>query len=309
MKNRLSKLIVALSLILATVFCCFSVSGCKEDEQGVKTYTHEQIVSRFSTSAVTITVGNKEGTGIVLKSSGGEAIIATCYHLSGYDATALKVYDGAHDYENIETLGYDIKFDLAFFKVNAWQGKEGIDYISGGYFTDEKKPTMGKQVTVIGNAFGDGISAFDGIVSLSETVQLIEGYYKPLVRVTAPITAGCSGCPVFDDEGKLLGMGQGIKTGVENASFVFPASIMIEMAKKVLANPKNDPIERADISFKTYFSTESDYIATLVVGQEEYDYYASGKIKLDGAEVEITLDGEPTADTLTAKVNAFLKKN
>lgn len=310
MRKILTKLITTLTLIILACFCCFSVLGCKGKEETPKTYSHEQIFAEFGKYAVTVQSGDSEGTGIILKASNGEAIMATCYHVSGYDASTLKVNLGDENFKDCvaETIGYDKRFDLAFFRLTSVNFSTEIDFLSGkNVLSDDKIAPIGKEVTVIGNAFGDGISAFDGIVSLPETVELVEGYYKPLVRVTAPVNGGCSGAPVFDSDGNLIGMGQGIRANGEGASYVLPASIMITLANRAVQNPKNAEIERERISFdKQDDRLFADAVIALITVNDKTYYYSKNSLTLNGAKVTLTVGEKQAPNTLAGVTNAFL---
>lgn len=309
MKNAAKKLITLVLTLIVTVGCGSLLIGCDGEERKAK-YSHEEIAATYSSYAVEISSGDKEGTGIILKADGTEAIIATCYHVTGYDASAVKIRFAGDEkpinYE-IATIGYDKRFDLAFFKVsNAFTSRE-IDFLSGErVFGDESILPLGRAVTVLGNAFGSGISVFDGIVSLPETVELIEGYCKPLTRITAAVNPGSSGAPVFDDEGNLIGIGQGIDTSCEDASYILPSSVMLTLAKKAVSNPKNGDIERADVRFeKSDERIDGSYaLAKITTGGDTY-YYSTGKLTLNGAKVVLSC-GEKKSATLSGVTSALI---
>lgn len=314
MKMKTKKLISLLLALLTIGLCSFSLAACGEsDEKDASVaYTHEELAGMYTSYAVEIIAGSKEGTGIVLRADGSEAIIATCYHVTGYDASKVTMRFSGDvepvDYE-IETIGYDKGFDLAFFKVKNAFTSRSIDFLRGERVLDDSKPVgMGKAVTVIGNAFGDGISAFDGIVSLPETVELIEGYYKPLIRITAAVNSGSSGAPVFDDEGNLIGMGQGRRADGEGAGYILPASIMIKLASYAAETPRNAELDRAAIRFeKNDARLSGSYaVAKINVGESSY-YYSPGTLTLNGAEVRLEVNGSPANMTLAGVTNAFLE--
>lgn len=253
MKSAKFKSIVVFFVCALTLLFACACDG-KQDEGKTETVkpTEAEIFATFQNNIVEI-IGNGEtygvGTGFIYtKAEDGYVYVVTCFHLTGYDpntvyfsfATGNKLISGK---ENVQTAGYDRQMDLAVFKVKY-----------DGAFIDlaNLKPgsnTIGEKVLAIGSVDGKGVGAYDGIISYNDDVELLSGYIKPLIRVTAAINPGMSGSPVIDSSGNLVGMALGRNRGTsesprENMGYLLPEKILSSLVKKAIANPKNDDISR-----------------------------------------------------------------
>ncbi len=86
-------------------------------------------------------------------------------------------------------------------------------------------PKPGERLVVIGSPLGLDQSVSDGIVS---AVRDVEGY-GTVIQITAPISAGSSGSPVVDMDGRVLGVATFLLVGGQNLNFAIPASRISEM--------------------------------------------------------------------------------
>jgi serine protease Do len=152
----------------------------------------------------------------------------------GYIATNRHVVDGAFDV--IVTLsdgtrlsgnvvGKGRKYDLALIKVNVRKPLTPV------VFADSLKLKVGDSLVVVGNPYGLGISASSGIVSaLGRNLRLTN--FDRFIQTDAAINHGNSGGPVFDMEGKVVGMSTALYTGGAGQGgsigigFAIPSSIV-----------------------------------------------------------------------------------
>jgi tetratricopeptide (TPR) repeat protein len=80
-------------------------------------------------------------------------------------------------------------------------------------------PDVGERVFVIGTPLGYGQTVSDGIVS---AVRNIEPYGQ-VIQITAPISPGSSGSPVFNMRGEVIGVAISQVVDGQNLNFAIPA--------------------------------------------------------------------------------------
>lgn len=272
-KNRIFAVII--SVIIALTASLLSACDNGEVTPPPAETDFSSIFALYADNVTEIAVGNTYGTGFVISCDGESADIATCYHVAGSDPAAVRFkFNGENNFvggtENVTLLGYDVKFDVAFYRVQKpgckarnllTPAENSVEGLKSGISPE------GTKVIAMGNSMGRGIAAFDGIVSVSEEIELFGGYYKPLLRVTAALNGGSSGAPVIDESGKVIGMGVGRhKSSVDGAgnvtvvtdmNYVTPAEIVLALYKKAVSSDKAE-IVRPDVSFSRGYVTEDN---------------------------------------------------
>jgi S1-C subfamily serine protease len=89
-------------------------------------------------------------------------------------------------------------------------------------------PEIGENITVIGNPEGLKNSLSTGIVA---GIREIGG--NKWVQITAPVSPGSSGSPVFDSKGRLLGLATMMLLDGQNLNFATPVrQVEADVAKK-----------------------------------------------------------------------------
>lgn len=191
--------------------------------------------------------GDEFGTGFVYTVRDGAPVLVTALHVVGadFDPAILSVrFYGETDYAVstedapvAELLGYDETYDVAVLRLLSAPDRDfadlGADRVSG--------PEPGSVTLCIGNAGGGGLYASDGIVSAAERVMSVDGRYLAVTATTSAVNAGCSGGPVVDLSGRLVGMGfaqqltlDGSDRPVQDMNFMIPAEIVDAVCSLVL---------------------------------------------------------------------------
>lgn len=120
-----------------------------------------------------------------------------------------------------EILGRDARTDLALLKVKA----DGpLSFVE---FGDSDAARVGDWVIAIGNPFGLGNTVTAGIVS-ARGRDINAGPYDDFIQTDAPINRGNSGGPMFNMEGKVIGINTLIFSpsgGSVGIGFAIPASL------------------------------------------------------------------------------------
>jgi serine protease Do len=132
------------------------------------------------------------GTGFIVSRDG---IVATNHHVIDGGATLeLALFDGTV-IDDIDVLVSDAAIDLALLKVKT---EEPLAPVVLG---DSAAVKVGEPVIVIGNPLGLEHTLSDGLLSAR---RLYAG--KRYIQMTAPVSPGNSGGPVFNRYGEVIGV-------------------------------------------------------------------------------------------------------
>ena len=159
----------------------------------------------------------------------------------GYILTNFHVVDGATEIvvaladrreRTAEVVGADKLSDLALLKIEA----EDLPTVRYGSSEDL---SVGEWVLAIGSPFGFEHSVTAGIVSAKgRSLPEGTGNYVPYIQTDVAINPGNSGGPLFDLDGRVIGINSQIFTrsgGFMGLSFAIP----IDIAQEVVAQLKN----------------------------------------------------------------------
>lgn len=204
------------------------------------------------------------GTGFFLKES---SLILTNLHVIS-KATDINIKGGDGKTYTPESVNFvDAVNDLALIKVKENYVPEGLS------FENPDKTEEGDKVFVIGNPAGWELSLSEGIVSGKRNVDPITNENRETIQITAPISPGSSGSPVFNKRGKVIGVAS-IGSGGTLQNLNFAASIKPVLNYKNFVNKgyfkfldRNaewvyvDTISGDYISSQDYFFTHKDYVS------------------------------------------------
>ena len=140
--------------------------------------------------------------------------------------TQVKVKRCGSDEKHVaRVLSIGIECDIAMLTVDDesfWEDLEAIEF--------GKLPLLQDDVCVIGFPVGGSeISVTSGVVSRVDVTSYVHGATELLsLQIDAAINSGNSGGPVFDNEGKCVGIAfQSMKNeDVENCGYVIPATVV-----------------------------------------------------------------------------------
>jgi serine protease Do len=116
-------------------------------------------------------------------------------------------------------IGADKRTDVALLKIDAGRP---LPYVALG---DSAKARVGDWVLAVGNPFGLGGSVNAGIVS-AQGRDINSGPYDDYIQIDAPINRGNSGGPLFDAQGRVIGVNTAIYSptgGNVGIGFAIPA--------------------------------------------------------------------------------------
>ncbi|HBP50866.1 MAG: Protease Do [Candidatus Shapirobacteria bacterium GW2011_GWE1_38_10] len=165
------------------------------------------------------------GTGFIISSDG---LIVTNKHVVADTGAKYKVIIGKDEEAEIVNIYRDPVNDLAILKVN----KTGLIPVELG---DSDKVKVGQTVIAIGTALGEfrstvtkgvisglgrGIVAGSGLLGMEKLDNIIQ--------TDAAINPGNSGGPLFDSQGRVIGVNVAVSQSGQSIGFALPINIVKE---------------------------------------------------------------------------------
>ena len=163
------------------------------------------------------------GSGFIISSDG--YIFTNNHVVEKSDKILVKLSNGS-EFE-ARVIGKDAKTDIALIKIKP---SASLNFVEIG---DSDKLRVGEWVLAIGNPFGLEQTVTAGIVSAKGRV-IGAGPYDDFIQTDASINPGNSGGPLFNMEGKVIGINTAIVAQGQGIGFAIPVS----MAKHILSDLK-----------------------------------------------------------------------
>ena len=178
--------------------------------------------------------GQAAGTGMILTSDG--EILTNNHVVEGATSISVRVVTTNQTYK-ADVVGYDATHDVAVLQL---RNASGLDTVA----TDGTSTVqVGDTIVGVGNANGDGgsSSAAKGTVAAvdqSITVQSETGgdseKLAGLIQVSADIISGDSGGPLYNADGKVIGMDTAASSGTAEVSgFAIPIASALSIADQI----------------------------------------------------------------------------
>ena len=175
------------------------------------------LIKRIEPSTVVIFALDAQGRGIgqgtgFFVNAGGDVI--TNYHvLEGASRAFVKVSSGK-EYPVNKVLAEDREGDLVRISVGIPPGEARPLAVS------QSLPEIGEKIVIIGTPLGLDKTVSDGIVSAVRRVP----DFGEVIQITAPISSGSSGSPVFNMRGEVVGVATFFIVIGQNLNFAIPGS-------------------------------------------------------------------------------------
>jgi serine protease Do len=142
--------------------------------------------------------GSALGSGFIISSDG--FVVTNNHVIENADEIEIEMIDGT--LIQAEVFGRDEKTDIALLKVSS---DKDLPFVE---FGDAAKARAGDWVLAIGNPLGQGFSVSAGIISARG--RSLNGSYDDFIQTDAAINRGNSGGPLFDMDGKVIGVNTAI---------------------------------------------------------------------------------------------------
>ena len=142
--------------------------------------------------------GSALGSGFIISADG--FVVTNNHVIENADEIEIEMIDGT--LLQAEVFGRDEKTDIALLKVTT---DNKLPFVE---FGDAAKARAGDWVLAIGNPLGQGFSVSAGIISARG--RSLNGSYDDFIQTDAAINKGNSGGPLFDMQGKVIGVNTAI---------------------------------------------------------------------------------------------------
>ncbi len=170
--------------------------------------------------------GTALGSGFIISADG--FVVTNNHVIENADQIEIEFFDGR--LLEAKVVGTDPKTDVALLKV---ESKEPLDFAT---FGNSNKAKVGDWVLAIGNPLGQGFSVSAGIVSARG--RALSGSYDDFIQTDAAINRGNSGGPLFNMEGKVIGVNTAILSP-NGGSIGIGFSMSSTVVEKVVDQLKN----------------------------------------------------------------------
>ncbi len=138
------------------------------------------------------------GSGFVISADG--YIVTNNHVIEGADSIEIEFFSGKR--LDAKLIGTDPKTDIALLKV---ESETPLPFVQ---FGDSDVMRVGDWVVAMGNPLGQGFSVSAGIVSARN--RELSGTYDDYIQTDAAINRGNSGGPLFNMDGKVIGVNTAI---------------------------------------------------------------------------------------------------
>lgn len=181
---------------------------------------------------------NGVGSGVIFYSDDAKIAIATNNHVIDGASSIYVTLEGDATVP-AKVVGTKSESDLAVLTVS-WNDLKGagVKDVSVASFGDSDELEVGDSVIAIGNAMGMGLSATDGMVSMTEQNINVEGNQLTVLQTSAAINGGNSGGPLVNSAGEVVG----INTAKYNSSmaegmgYAIPSNVIVPIVEELLEN-------------------------------------------------------------------------
>ena len=168
------------------------------------------------------------GSGFIFK----EGYLLTNFHVIDEATEIIVSLNDRREY-SAEVVGIDPLSDLAVLKISG----KNLPKVSIG---DSENLKVGDWVVAIGSPFSFDFSVTAGIVSAKgRSIQNQNiGNYVPFIQTDVAINPGNSGGPLFDLDGKVVGINSQIYSrsgGYQGLVFAIPIDVAMEVAEQIIA--------------------------------------------------------------------------
>ena len=216
---------------IALILLNISPKTCLADAKRIFEDNKRSVVILFSYDKEGHQTG--QATGFIVRTDG---VVLTNYHFIS-NAAEIKIRSEDRMLDVKGLLYVDRKNDLALLKI------EGNN-LSPVRIRDKGIGPEGQTIYMIGSPRGEDKILFDGTLSRIKDIST----ERKLLLMTAPVTKGSSGSPVFNETGEVIGIANFIINEAQPYYFAMPVS----QIKSSLSLKKTTPFDKADLIASEY---------------------------------------------------------
>lgn len=211
------------------------LEGSEGDLIGPAAMAPAAVLAKTSPAIVTVMSvlpeeGSVRGAGFFTSASG---VVVTSHHLiDGARDIRIKTR-GGHVHKRVRILAEQPTADLALLEVSDLQA--GQPYLSLG---DSAQVRVGESVIAIGHPLGLEYTLSIGMVSALRTSKVRS---LDLIQFSAPVSAGCSGGPLLNSVGQVIGVMSLSHPDGQNLNFAIPVNYVRQLLAR---HDKGAPLGR-----------------------------------------------------------------
>lgn len=214
-------------LIFPLLLCMWPVLALGQTQSA--STTGGAIYKKASPAVVTIELYDSKGE--VFKSGSGfivspEGAILTNYHVIAHSKQATVRLANRDAYDTVEVLDIDKHKDIALIKIKAFGLPSLILGRSNTVEVGDTVFSLSNPLGVLENTLSQGIVS---------GIRPRDGYHE--FQISAPISHGSSGGPIFDANGEVVGIAVGFFEGGQNLNFAIPIDYARGMLSATEARP------------------------------------------------------------------------
>lgn len=224
------------------------------------------------------------GSGFIISADG--YVLTNNHVVDGADKVTVSLADEREFTGTV--VGSDDRTDVALVKIDADQD---LPFVLLG---DSKALRVGDWVVAIGNPFGLTHTVTAGIVSAKGRV-IGAGPYDDFIQTDASINPGNSGGPLFDLNGKVIGINTAIVPGGTGIGFAVPIDMVSEMLDELKSEGRvargwiGVGLRDLDADLKEQLGASAGVVVSAV-----YPDQPAAKAGLSPGDVIIGVDGKTT---------------
>ncbi len=218
MKKKILLLFTMILLGINTVVA--QVNYGPEEQININVY--EKISPAIVAIEAQVSDGISAGTGCIVSSDG--LILTGSHVVENYKSIDVTTHNGqTYKAKLVAQVGKNK--DLALIKINPQKPLQTVS------FGDSEEVKVGQKVLTIGNPFGFSNTLTQGIISRID-------YVKNRFQTDAAINPGCSGGPLLNSTGEVIGISQSIYNPDHNISnigigFAIPSNEAVKFIASV----------------------------------------------------------------------------
>lgn len=167
------------------------------------------------------------GTGIIVSADG---LVVTNFHVVSSAQEITVTLENGRKYK-AEVVGTDAQTDLALIRIPA----TGLPAVE---FGDSDRIEVGDWVIAIGSPLGLNYTVTAGIISAKgRNIYGMDNLaYGEFLQTDAAINPGSSGGPLFDMDGKVIGINAAVSRRGQGIAFAVPSNLVVEVVRQLKEN-------------------------------------------------------------------------
>ena len=220
-------LLLPIFFLIVTIFSYFAPETFARGEDYIYSSVYEQVTPSIVAIEANLERGVSSGTGCIISPDG---VILTSLHVVNKAKNIEITTSTGKTYKGKVIALLRDKNDLALVKI---EPKEPLQTVK---FGNSENIRVGEEVLAIGNPFGFRGTLTIGIISRID-------YQRKKIQTDAAINPGCSGGPLINLNGEVIGINQSIYNPDNNRSNIgIGFAVPVNYAKDFIAAVKNKKV-------------------------------------------------------------------